>query len=137
MTRGLDRRNSAVAPPTIGALTIYLSQDAVDSARHQWAFDHDRGDAEIRSVQSQPVLLRQQAAQPDQGAVLAAQRVLPLAEAARGREFKWPARLSPLEKEAGRPPVVTLTDEQFLWLLEGLDLKHLKPHRALEYRSVL
>jgi hypothetical protein len=32
---------------------------------------------------------------------------------------------------------VTLTDEQFFWLLEGLDLKHLKPHRALEYRSVL
>jgi hypothetical protein len=24
-----------------------------------------------------------------------------------------------------------------VWLLDGLDLKHLKPHRALEYRTVL
>lgn len=30
MTRGTDRRNSAVAPPTIGDLTIYLAQDPVD-----------------------------------------------------------------------------------------------------------
>ena len=27
--------------------------------------------------------------------------------------------------------------EEFHWLLDGLDLKHLKPHRELEYRSVL
>jgi hypothetical protein len=33
--------------------------------------------------------------------------------------------------------VVTLTEEEFRWLLDGLDLKHLKPHRALEYRTVL
>ena len=43
--------------------------------------------------------------------------------------FKWPFHLD--------GPVVELTDEQFVWLLEGLDLKHMKPHRALEYRTVL
>jgi transposase len=43
--------------------------------------------------------------------------------------FQWPFHLD--------GPVVELTDEQFVWLLEGLDLKHMKPHRALEYRTVL
>jgi transposase len=43
--------------------------------------------------------------------------------------FKWPFHL------AG--PVVELDEEQFFWLLDGLDLKHLKPHRSLEYRTVL
>jgi transposase len=43
--------------------------------------------------------------------------------------FRWPFHLD--------GPVVELTDEQFAWLLEGLDLKHLNPHRALEYRTVL
>jgi len=52
-------------------------------------------------------------------------------------KFKWPVHLAALESDTIRPPVVTLSDEQFLWLLDGLDLKHLKPHRALEYRSVL
>jgi hypothetical protein len=65
-------------------------------------------------------------------------------------KFKWPVHLPPcasdahsasapsaLESSSPRPPVVELTEDQFLWLLEGLDLKHLKPHRALEYRSVL
>ena len=51
--------------------------------------------------------------------------------------FKWPVHLSPLASETARPPVVELDEDQFLWLLDGLDLKHLKPHRALEYRSVL
>lgn len=60
-------------------------------------------------------------------------------------QFKWPVHLPPLERASGttlardtvRPPTVELTEEQFLWLLDGLDLRHLKPHRALEYRSVL
>jgi transposase len=43
--------------------------------------------------------------------------------------FKWPFHLE--------GSVVALTDVQFRWLLDGLDLKHLKPHRALEYRTVL
>ena len=52
--------------------------------------------------------------------------------------FKWPTHLRPLDGgPPGRPPVVSLSDEQFRWLLDGLDLKHLKPHRALEYRTVL
>lgn len=52
--------------------------------------------------------------------------------------FKWPTHLAPLDDgPPGRPPVVVLSDEQFCWLLDGLDLKHLKPHRALEYRTVV
>jgi len=75
--------------------------------------------------------------------------------------FKWPVHLPPMPRETASErasstaserasgttserasgttpsPVVELTEDQFLWLLEGLDLKHLKPHRALEYRSVL
>jgi transposase len=52
--------------------------------------------------------------------------------------FKWPTHLRPLaDGRPSRPAVVTLSDEQFRWLLDGLDLKHLKPHRALEYRTVL
>lgn len=64
--------------------------------------------------------------------------------------FKWPVHMAPMKRADAqwaseaqtrdattRPPVVSLDEEQFLWLLDGLDLKHLKPHRALEYRSVL
>ena len=43
--------------------------------------------------------------------------------------FKWPFHLE--------GPVIELDEAQFHWLLDGLDLKHLKPHRALEYRTVL
>ena len=43
--------------------------------------------------------------------------------------FKWPFHLE--------GPVVELEEAQFRWLLDGLDLKHLKPHRSLEYRTVL
>ena len=43
--------------------------------------------------------------------------------------FKWPTHLP------GR--VALLTPEQLAWMLDGLDLKHLKPHRELEYRTVL
>jgi len=52
--------------------------------------------------------------------------------------FKWPTHM----RRAGagqpdRPPVARLTQEQLTWLLDGLDLKQLKPHRELEYRTVL
>ena len=43
--------------------------------------------------------------------------------------FKWPFHLE--------GAVVELDEGQFFWLLDGLDLKHLKPHRSLEYRTVL
>ena len=50
----------------------------------------------------------------------------------------WPLHLDPLEDGLGRKlPVVELDEAQFFWLLVGLDLKHLKPQRALEYRTVL
>ncbi len=52
--------------------------------------------------------------------------------------FKWPVRMAGAPDAADHNPgVTTLSDTQFLWLLDGLDLKHLKPHRSLEYRSVL
>ena len=43
--------------------------------------------------------------------------------------FKWPFHLE--------GPVVELDEAQLRWLLDGLNLKHLKPHRSLEYRTVL
>ena len=43
--------------------------------------------------------------------------------------FKWPFHLE--------GQVVELDEDQFRWLLDGLDLKHLKPHRSLEYHTVL
>ena len=43
--------------------------------------------------------------------------------------FKWPFHLD--------GPVIELDEARFRWLLDGLDLKHLRPHRALEYRTVL
>ena len=52
-------------------------------------------------------------------------------------KFKWPVYMTPQKSETVRPPVLRITEDEFDWLLEGLDLKHLKPHRALEYRSVL
>ena len=39
--------------------------------------------------------------------------------------------------QVDRPLVARLTQEQLTWLLDGLDLKQLKPHRELEYRTVL
>jgi len=52
--------------------------------------------------------------------------------------FKWPFHLGLVEDGQGRKlPIVELDQEQFLWLLDGLDLRHLKPHRSLDYRTVL
>lgn len=47
--------------------------------------------------------------------------------------FRWPSHL----RDAGGGPVTRLTGEQLRWLLSGLELKHLKPHRRLDYRTVL
>jgi transposase len=52
--------------------------------------------------------------------------------------FKWPTHMRHVaEGQADRLPVARLTQEQLTWLLDGLDLKQLKPHRELEYRTVL
>ena len=52
--------------------------------------------------------------------------------------FKWPSHLDAVDDGRARSiPAIELDEAQFHWLLEGLDLKHLKPHRALEYRTVL
>lgn len=43
--------------------------------------------------------------------------------------FQWPFHL--------QGPTVELSEDQFRWLLDGLDLKHLKPHRSLHYRTAV
>jgi transposase len=146
MARGTGRRGSAVAPPTFGDITIYLAQEPVDFrlginglstfveatlqfdpfSRNLFCFTNKRRN-QIK------VLYWQRS-----GFCLWLKRL-------EEEKFKWPVHLSALERSSplaraagtARPPVVELTEDQFLWLLEGLDLKHLKPHRALEYRSVL
>lgn len=43
--------------------------------------------------------------------------------------FIWPS--------AQESPVVTLTGQQLNWLLDGYDLRYLKPHARLQYKTVL
>ncbi len=43
--------------------------------------------------------------------------------------FKWPMHLE--------GDVVTLTGQELNWLLDGYDLRYLKPHQRLEYATVL
>ena len=138
MGSGTSKKPSAVAPPTYGDITIYLAQDPVDFrlginglstmveatlrfdpfSRNLFCFTNKRRN-QIK------VLYWQRS-----GFCLWLKRL-------EEERFKWPVHLSPLKSETARPPVAELDEDQFLWLLEGLDLKHLKPHRALEYRSVL
>lgn len=138
MGSGSGKRPTAVAPPTYGDLTIYLAQEPVDFrlginglstmveatlrfdpfSRNLFCFTNKR--------RNQIKVLYWQLS----GFCLWLKRL-------EEERFKWPVHLAALESASPRPPVVTLTEDQFLWLLEGLDLKQLKPHRALEYRSVL
>ncbi len=43
--------------------------------------------------------------------------------------FVWP--------EAGKQDVVTLTGRELNWLLDGVDVFRLRPHRELSYETVL
>jgi len=43
--------------------------------------------------------------------------------------FKWPLHLN--------GAVVTLSGQELNWLLDGYDLRHLTPHKALQYKTVL
>ena len=154
MGLGAGGRGSPVVPPTIGDITIYLAQEPVDFrlginglsvlveatlafdpfSRNLFCFTNKRRD-QIKVLYWQRT-----------GFCLWQKRL-------EEERFKWPVHLAPLTRDRGleracgtgleracgttRPPVVELDEEQFRWLLDGLDLKHLKPHRALEYRSVL
>ena len=42
-------------------------------------------------------------------------------------KFKWPRRVE--------DAVVTLSEEQFHWLLRGLDITRMQVHESLEYRA--
>jgi len=44
-------------------------------------------------------------------------------------KFKWPHHLS--------GAVATLNGQQLNWLLDGYDLRYMKPHKTLSYESVL
>ena len=132
------RRGSAVVPPTVGDIAIYIAQDPVDfrlginglSTMIEATLKFDPFSRNlfcfVNKRRNQIKVLYWQRS----GFCLWLKRL-------EEEKFKWPAHLSPLASATARPPVVTLTEDQFLWLLEGLDLRHLKPHRALEYRSVL
>ena len=135
---GSDRRSTAVSPPAMGATAIYLCQDPVDFrlginglsvmveatlkfdpfSRNLFCFVNKRR-TQIKVLYWQRT-----------GFCLWLKRL-------EEERFKWPTHLPAMASDAARPPVVALDEEQFLWLLDGLDLKHLKPHRSLEYRSVL
>lgn len=43
-------------------------------------------------------------------------------------KFKWPRRAS--------DETITLTHEQWLWLLRGFDLRHIKPHQPVFFRGL-
>lgn len=43
--------------------------------------------------------------------------------------FKWPTFLG--------TGMVTLTGQQLNWLLDGINLRHIKPHQSLYYKSAL
>lgn len=43
--------------------------------------------------------------------------------------FKWPRHIS--------GEVITLTGQQLNWLLDGYDLRVMRPHKALKYKTVL
>ena len=43
-------------------------------------------------------------------------------------KFKWPKRMT--------GEVITLTDRQWQWLLEGLDIEKMQGHKPLEYSTV-
>lgn len=138
MELGTSRRGQAVSPPTVGDITIYLAQEPVDFrlginglsvlveatlrfdpfSRNLFCFSNKRKN-QIKVLYWQRT-----------GFCLWQKRL-------EEERFRWPMHLPPLASDTKRPPVVELTEEQLHWLLEGLDLKHLKPHRALEYRSVL
>ena len=121
---------SAVSPPTIGGIAIYICRDPVDfrlginglSVMVEATLKFDPFSRNlfcfVNKRKNQIKVLYWQKS----GFCLWLKRL-------EEERFKWPFHLD--------GPVVTLTDEQFVWLLAGLDLKHLKPHRALEYRTVV
>ena len=138
MELGTTRRGQAVSPPTVGDITIYLAQEPVDfrlginglSVLVEATLRFDPFSCNLFCFTNK---------RKNQIKVLYWQRTGFCLWQKRLEEerFRWPMHLPPLARDTKRPPVVELTEEHLHWLLDGLDLKHLKPHRALEYRSVL
>ena len=124
------RRGSAVSPPTMGDITFYLAQEPVDfrlginglSVLVEATLRYDPFSRNlfcfVNKRRNQIKVLYWQRT----GFCLWLKRL-------EEERFQWPFHLE--------GPVVELDEDQFRWLLDGLDLKHLKPHRSLEYRTVL
>ena len=130
---------SAVSPPTIGGIAIYICRDPVDfrlginglSVMVEATLKFDPFSRNlfcfVNKRKNQIKVLYWQKS----GFCLWLKRL-------EEERFKWPFHLGPVDDGQGKKlPVVELDEEEFFWLLDGLDLKHLKPHRALEYRTVL
>ena len=130
---------SAVSPPTVGDIAIYICRDPVDfrmginglSVMVEATLKYDPFSRNlfcfVNKRRNQIKVLYWQRT----GFCLWLKRL-------EEERLKWPVHLGPAEDGQGKKlPVVELDEEQFFWLLDGLDLKHLKPHRSLEYRTVL
>ncbi len=124
MGSGMSRRASTVAPSTIGDITINLAQEPVDfrlginglSTMIEATLQFDPFSRNlfcfVNKRRNQIKVLYWQRS----GFCLWLKRL-------EEEKFKWPTHLPALAGTSPRPPVVTLTEEQFLWLLDGLDLK--------------
>jgi len=133
MAGGSAQRGSAVAPPMVGDITIYIAQDPVDCrlgikglsvvVEATWRLD---------PFSRNPFCFTNKG--KNQSKVLDWQRAGFCLWQKRLEEerFKWPTRLLRSRARRHLSPVVTLTEEPFLWLLDGLELKHLKAHRVRE-----
>ena len=144
MARGRDKSAARVRPVATGEISVYLCRDPVDFraginglsvlveqtlkfdpfSRNLFGFvNKRRNQIKVLYWQRSGFCLWQKRLEEER--------------------FKWPdSSVAPSGTAArsrpeGSAAVIELTDEQFMWLLDGLDLKHLKPHRALEYRTVL
>jgi transposase len=121
---------SAVSPPTVGDISIYICRDPVDfrmginglSVMVEATLKYDPFSRNlfcfVNKRRNQIKVLYWQRT----GFCLWLKRL-------EEERFKWPFHLE--------GAVVELDEDEFRWLLDGLDLKHLKPHRSLEYRTVL
>ena len=140
MTRGLVRGSGrhAVSPPTFRDIMIYLAQEPVDFrlginglsvlveatlrfdpfSRNLFCFTNKRkNQIKVLYWQRSGFCLWQKRLEEER--------------------FKWPVHMAPLRCDTARPPVVTLDEDQFVWLLDGLDLKHLGRRAAIVNHSAV
>jgi transposase len=114
MMGGLGKRRSAVSPPTVGDITIYIAQEPVDfrlginglsvvveSTLRFDPFSHNLVCFTNKRKNQIKVLYWQRS-----GFCLWQKRL-------EEERFKWPVHLTTLASETSRPPIVTLNEERF------------------------